>query len=195
MGSLIEKVASFHNLEEFREHHWTGTFEEYLEVVRKNPKVTRNAYQRMYDMIMSYGREEYIDAKKKLVHYPFFDDPENDGEDAVYGLDIPLMRLVNVFKSAAYGYGTEKRVILLHGPVGSSKSTIARLLKKGLEAYSKKAEGALYTYEWVDLPFDNEDTLASPINGEPLHLIPLAWRKEALEGAGIDPAAIQPKVN
>ena len=94
----------------------------------------------MYDMIMSYGREEYIDAKKKLVHYPFFDDPENDGEDSVYGLDIPLMRLVNVFKSAAYGYGTEKRVILLHGPVGSSKSTIARLLKKGLEAYSKKPD-------------------------------------------------------
>ena len=191
MGSLVEKVASFHNLQEFREHHWSGTFEEYLEVVRKNPKVTRNAYQRMYDMIMSYGREEYIDAKKKLVHYPFFDDPDSTGEDAVYGLDIPLMRLVNVFKSAAYGYGTEKRVILLHGPVGSSKSTIARLLKKGLEAYSKKPEGALYTYDWVDLPFEHEDVMPSPINGEPLHLIPLAWRKEALEGAGIDTAEVR----
>jgi serine protein kinase len=190
MGSLVEKVASYHNLQEFREHHWSGSFEEYLEVVRKNPKVTRNAYQRMYDMIMSYGREEYIDAKKKLVHYPFFDDPDNGGEDAVFGLDIPLMRLVNVFKSAAYGYGTEKRVILLHGPVGSSKSTIARLLKKGVEAYSKKPEGSLYTYDWVDLPFDDEDEMISPINGEPLHLIPLAWRKEALEGAGIDTAEV-----
>jgi serine protein kinase len=59
------------------------------------------------------------------------------------------MRLVNVLKSAAYGYGTEKRVILLHGPVGSSKSTIARLLKKGLEEYSRRPQGALYTYEWV----------------------------------------------
>jgi serine protein kinase len=47
------------------------------------------------------------------------------------------MRLVNVFKSAAYGYGTEKRVLLLHGPVGSSKSTIVRLLKRGLEQYSR----------------------------------------------------------
>jgi serine protein kinase len=59
-----------------------------------------------------------------------------NGNDAVFGLDIPLMRLVNVFKSAAYGYGTEKRVLLLHGPVGSSKSTIARLLKRGMEQYS-----------------------------------------------------------
>ena len=41
------------------------------------------------------------------------------------------MRLVHNVKSAAYGYGTEKRILLLHGPVGSSKSTIARLLKKG----------------------------------------------------------------
>jgi serine protein kinase len=191
MASLVEKIAKFHDMQEFRSHHWSGSFEEYLELVKEDPKITRNAYERMFDMIMGYGREEYIDAKKKLVHYPFFDDPDNDGEDGVYGLDIPLMRLVNVFKSAAYGYGTEKRVILLHGPVGSSKSTIARLLKKGLEAYSKKDEGALYTYDWVDLPFEHEDVIPSPINQEPLHLIPLAWRDEALKGIGIDPTTVK----
>ena len=132
MGNLIEKVASFHDVVEYKEHHWTGTFDDYLELVKENPRITRNAFQRIYDMIMSYGKEEYVDAKKKLVHYKFFDDADHQGEDAVYGLDIPLMRLVNVFKSAALKYGTEKRVILLHGPVGRSKSTIARLLKKGL---------------------------------------------------------------
>ena len=40
-------------------------------------------------------------------------------------------------------------MILLHGPVGSSKSTIARLLKRGIEEYSRTPEGALYTYDWV----------------------------------------------
>ena len=59
------------------------------------------------------------------------------------------MKLVNVFKRAAQRYGTERRVILLHGPVGSSKSTIARLLKKGMEEYSRTPEGALYTFDWV----------------------------------------------
>ena len=34
-------------------------------------------------------------------------------------------------------------MLLLHGPVGSSKSTIARLLKKGLERYSGTDAGAL----------------------------------------------------
>ena len=61
------------------------------------------------------------------------------------------MRLVHVLKAAAEGYGPEKRVILLHGPVGSSKSTIARLLKKGLEHYSRTTDGALYTFDWVNL--------------------------------------------
>ena len=76
-------------------------------------------------------------AARSDVHYQFFDDPDNDGRDAVFGLDEPLHHLVNAFKSAAQGYGIEKRVLLLHGPVGSSKSTIARLLKKGLERYSQ----------------------------------------------------------
>ena len=190
MGNLIDKVAAFHDVVEYKEHHWTGTFDDYLELVKENPRVTRNAFQRIYDMIMSYGKEEYVDAKKKLVHYKFFDDADNFGEDAVYGLDIPLMRLVNVFKSAALRYGTEKRVILLHGPVGSSKSTIARLLKKGLESYSKKPEGALYTYEWIDLPFGEDPVMPSPINEEPLHLIPQAFRAEALSGVGIDPTTV-----
>ena len=67
------------------------------------------------------------------------------------------------------GYGTEKRVILLHGPVGSSKSTIARILKKGLEAYSRTPEGALYTYEW-HMPESllhitgGEDVFSCPMN-------------------------------
>ena len=73
-----------------------------------------------------------------------------DGHDAIFGLERTLMNLVNVLKSAALGYGTERRVLLLHGPVGSSKSTIARLLKKGLEHYSQTDDGALYTFDWRD---------------------------------------------
>ena len=92
-------------------------------------------------MILSHGKTEYIDNKKKLIRYHFFCDERFGGRDAIFGLDVPLMKLVNVFKSAAQGYGTEKRVILLHGPVGSSKCTIARLLKKGLEEYSQDARG------------------------------------------------------
>src|SRR5713226_8008711 len=146
---LTSKIAALQDYREYEELNWNGTFEEYLAIVRENPKVTRTAFQRVYDMILSYGQEEYIDNKKKLIRYNFFKDEQHGGESAVFGLDIPLMRLVNVFKAAALKHGAEKRVILLHGPVGSSKSTIVRLLKRGLEEYSRTPDGALYTFMWA----------------------------------------------
>src|SRR5215472_14739295 len=150
-SSMTERIAAMQDFRLYKELHWEGGFEEYLGIVRSKPQVTRNAYQRLYDMIISYGTEEYIDNKKKLVRYNFFKDETNTGANAIFGLDIPLMRLVHVLKAAAEGYGPEKRVILLHGPVGSSKSTIARLLKQGAEQYSRSPDGALYTFDWVGL--------------------------------------------
>ncbi len=148
---MLATIASMQDYDRYRDLAWEGSFEEYLAIVRERPQVTRNAFQRVYDMVISYGTEEYIDNKKKLVRYNFFRDEIDSGKDAIFGLDIPLMRMMNVLKAASEGYGPEKRVILLHGPVGSSKSTIARLLKKGLELYCAMPEGALYTFKWVNL--------------------------------------------
>lgn len=163
--------------------HWTGNFNEYLDLVKADPKITRNAYQRMYDMILEQGTEEYVDFKKHVIRYKFFDDIENNGKDAVFGLDVQLMKLVNVLKAASLGYGTEKRVILLHGPVGSAKSTICRRLKKGLESYSRTDNGALYTFEWIDESGKLDGLLGkdvrvfpSPMNEEPLLLVPEEMR-------------------
>ncbi len=183
--SLIQQYQDKSNLHML---HWSGTFDEYLDLVKKNPRITRNSFQRMYDMIVEAGTEEYIDFKKPVVRYKFFDDAVNNGKDAVFGLDVPLMKLVNVLKAAALGYGTEKRVILLHGPVGSAKSTICRMLKKGLEAYSKSEEGALYTFEWIDEKEElggllgKENTVfPSPMHEEPLLLVPDEMRSQICE--------------
>ena len=185
---LIQTIASLQNVEKYRELHWTGTFDDYLKTVRQNPLVLRNAFQRLYDMIISRGQEEYIDNKKRLVRYHFFKDEFDKGRDAIHGLDIPLMRLVHVLKAAAESYGPEKRVILLHGPVGSSKSTIVRLLKKGLEEYSRTPDGAQYTYVWKNLPKDNgigEETFPCPMHEDPLHLIPPEIRPQVLRELGV----------
>ena len=147
-SDIMSVVAQHLNPTKFREQHWEGSFHEYLEIVAKSPKVSRNAFQRIYDMIQHFGQRRYSWLREELVRYKFFDDPIDHGADAIYGLDKPLMSLVDFFKSAAHQYGTERRILLLHGPVGSSKSTIARLLKKGLEYYSRLDEGAVYTFSW-----------------------------------------------
>jgi len=189
---LMKMIGEQQDRRRFQQLNWRGTFSEYLDIVVRNPRVARNAFQRVYDMIMSYGTEEFIDAKKRLIRYKFFSDESFDGDDAIFGLEIPLMRLVNFFKGAARGYGTEKRVLLLHGPVGSSKSTIVRRLKRGLEHYSRTEEGALYTYDWYPGVIENHDTFdwrqvpeaeweKCPMHEEPLHLIPRELRTTFIE--------------
>ena len=177
-SNIISLIQNNQNLEGFRQLNWEGSFADYLDLVRKQPEVTRTSYQRLYDMIMSYGTEEYREFKKKIVRYRFFDDPVDGGADAIFGIDIHLMKLVSAFKSAARKYGTERRVLLLHGPVGSAKSTIVRLLKKGIEQYSATPEGALYTYSWKNPDEEGPEWIPCPMHEEPLHLIPEAFRAQ-----------------
>src|SRR3954469_763215 len=84
--------------QDFRNLHWEGNFLEYLDIVKKTPTVARNAFQRMYDMVLSWGTGSYVEYKKNIVRYKFFDDPIDNGKDAVFGLDISLMKLVHFFK-------------------------------------------------------------------------------------------------
>lgn len=175
--SLLTKIERLQDSTGFRELHWEGSFEQYLDILRADPRVARTAFQRLYDMILSYGYDEYTRQRESYIHYRFFDDPFENGKDAVFGLDKPLMDLVRIFQSAARSYGTERRVLLLHGPVGTAKSTIVRLLKKGLEAYSRTEEGRLYTFYWR---LDDGERLDCPMHEEPLHLIPPEFRAAVL---------------
>lgn len=187
MGSIdIHKfIEDNYSKEDFSHLNWTGTLQEYMDLVIKNPAVCRNAFQRVHDMIMSYGTSTYTEYKKEITRYHFFDDPLNKGKDAIFGIDVHLMKFVNFFKAASQGYGTEKRVLLLHGPVGSAKSSVSRLLKKGLEHYSKTDDGAMYTYEWHDPEASDilggSKVFPSPMHEEPLKLVPEEIRKQLVD--------------
>jgi serine protein kinase len=168
--ALIASLRQQQNLSDYRKIHWEGTFEEYLDIVAEHPEVTRTAYQRLYDMILSHGTEEVFENKEKIIRYKFFTEYAAKYDDGIFGIDRPLMQLVNTFKSAAKGYGTERRVLLLHGPVGSAKSTIARLLKRGLEDYSRTDAGMLFSFAWKGR--DGAPSQKCPMHEEPLHLVP-----------------------
>jgi serine protein kinase len=184
---IVNIIARNVDIQRFKEQHWSGSFWDYLDLVAKNPAVARNSFQRLYDMILHFGTERYTVCREDYVRYHFFSDPIDKGADAIFGLDRALMNLVDFFRSAAYGYGTERRILLLHGPVGSSKSTLARLLKKGLEYYSTLEEGALYTYAWRIKDKDGEDhRFECPMHEEPLKLVPREARAAVLEKLNTD---------
>src|SRR5690348_3035046 len=92
----------------------------------------------------------------------------------LFGIDEPLSRVVDYFKAAAAGSDVGRRLLLLLGPPSGGKSTLAILLKRGLEEYSRTDEGALYAIK------------GSPLRENPLNLVPSSLRAEFRDRYGVD---------
>lgn len=177
--------------EHYKKKHWEGTFEDYVKIVQENPFACCSASTRIHNMIMDEGienpeSEDQIELGRKIfgeevkvVKYNFFKDLYNEGEEQLFGIEPTLMDIVGFLKSASMEHGKEKRVLLLHGPVGSSKSTIAKLIKQGLERYTHTDEGAVYTFSWLieEPDIEGDGTFKKTekeceMHEDPLHLIP-----------------------
>jgi serine protein kinase len=152
LASLVKKDKT--SPSSFRKLNWEGSFWDYLKLVEENPRLVRNAYQRLYDMVLSHGSETFEYCKRKYIKYNFF---KTVGDVSIFGLEESIMEFVDILKSASRHYGPERRVVLLHGPVGSSKSTIVSTLKAGLEDYSATDEGALYSFSWKTTDRDGNE--------------------------------------
>ncbi len=176
-GGYIQLARQLDQRRQWAELNWAGSLDQYLDLVRADPRLARNAYQRLHDMIVSWGVDAAPSGSEGPAHYRFFRDPVADGRDAIFGLEQPLADLVAHLRAAAHGLGAERRVLLLHGPVGSSKSTIARLLKRGLDLVSRQPEGAVYSYRWhVD-----GEVHDCPMHEDPLHLLPAPVRESVFK--------------
>ena len=90
-SGLLSLIAEHQDVSHYQNLLWEGSFGDYLDIVRERPEVTRNAWQRLYDMILSYGSTAVEDDRDNLVRYHFFDDPDENGASAIFGLTRPLM--------------------------------------------------------------------------------------------------------
>lgn len=176
-NTLSNDILTKFNASRFKKLHEEMTWDDYLIKVVNNPWLAYSAYQRLYNMIISKGVDKFERYRKTVTHYRFFD----DREIPVMGLEDTIETLVKHIRGAAEWFGTERRILLLHGPVGSAKSTICRRLKRGLEEYSRSEEGAIYTYDWVGIKeFDIKDDSPCPLNDDPLKLLPFELRGELI---------------
>jgi len=158
---ILNKLKS--HRQEVEKLKWEGTLSEYLDIVKKRPEVAQMAHSRVYNMIKSAGITEENGKRK----YHFF-------EEEIYGLEDAMERLVEeYFHPAAKRLDVKKRILLLMGPVSGGKSTIVTLLKRGLEAYSRTEEGAVYAIK------------GCPMHEDPLHLIPNHLRDDFFKEYGI----------
>src|SRR5918997_1184309 len=146
---------------------WEGSFRDYFELVTQNPRLAELSHARINDMIHAAGVEKLNEGTRdEIARYKFF-------ASELFGIEEPIARIVEYFKSAAQRLEVRKRILLLMGPVGGGKSTIVTMLKRGLEDYTRTDAGALYAIK------------DCPMHEEPLHLIPHELRAEIEKHYGI----------
>ena len=159
------------------------SLEWYLDELYDEPRIARNANQRVADMFDYYGTE--YDEDTGVVEYKLAsEDPLNNGENTFYGQVVhdAMHEFVNKVKSGARGLGPERRILLLLGPVGSGKSAFDSQVRTYYEDYTAKDAGRMYTFRWVNLcsvipdQDPEDDTVRSPMNQDPLVLLPQEQR-------------------
>jgi serine protein kinase len=124
---------------EFKANQQILSFGEFLDLVEKKPAThLRGSAQYAADMLKYYG-------ENKDQSYRVFD-------GKVIGLEAVQHQIEQILNAFAK-LGTNNRLILLHGPNGSAKSTLVSAFMEGMSDYSKVPEGALYTFSWI-FPID-----------------------------------------
>jgi serine protein kinase len=91
---------------------WEGTFRDYFELVSQNPRLAQLSHARLNDMVHAAGLERINEgARDETTRYNFF-------ADELYGIEEPIARIVEYFKSAAQRLEVRKRILLPHGTCG-----------------------------------------------------------------------------
>ncbi len=144
----------------FQEGRRVLSFQQYLALFAASPaRFGRDAARYVRDMFDHFGVRTIERPWGEEARYRLFDAPwenaERAGEAGSAQRDQVLVgheeiqgeiyRVLSNFVQE----GRANKLILLHGPNGSAKSTIAACILRGLEHYATLDEGALYRFHWV----------------------------------------------
>ncbi len=150
---------------------WSGTLIEYLDVVKKDPSLSRLAHSRMHELITARGVRELGATDDPRVKRLFGDEVVKVYDffaPEFFGIEQTIAQIVRYFQSAAMHGEESRQVLYLMGPVGSGKSSLVESLQSGLERADP-----IYAIA------------GCPIHEEPLHLIPRHLRPEFEKMLGV----------
>ncbi len=135
--------------ESFARNRRVISFAEYITLFSAEPaQQLRSAAQYLRDVFDHFGTEPIRTPRGPMIRWKLFDCPWDSGKDALVGqeeVQAAVYRLVANFARE----GRTNRLILLHGPNGSAKSTFVACLQRAMEHYSTREDGALYKFNWI----------------------------------------------
>jgi predicted Ser/Thr protein kinase len=216
-ASQVMAIAE-HVEQRFRAGRRVLSFAEFLQLFDTEPvRYSRDASRYLRDVFDHYGKTLVRPPWGEFTRFRLFDLPWESAPD---GKSLPRGALIGqehvqeeIYRALSnfVREGRPNRLMLLHGPNGSAKSTIASCIMAGLEHYSTIDEGALYRFNWVfpsqktirgSLGFGHEKgagagaqsyahlsdeevdaKLLVEVRDHPLFLIPQADRRQLLEAA------------
>jgi serine protein kinase len=209
IDKLLEGISSG-AAEEFGRKKRILSFREFVEMLCAEPvALSRSSAQYMTDVFEHFGAEEVPGIGGPVIRFSLFDVPFDEGVGAVYGQEAVQGEIFSNLRAFAAA-GKSDRILMLHGPNGSSKTTLVDCVLRAMERYSATDEGALYTFNWVfaeregsggrmgfeRAPGEEQDSLAHIDGAEitcripcemkdnPLLLIPPRQREEFLAQLG-----------
>jgi serine protein kinase len=203
--TLADSVA-----EEFQSTRRILSFDEWFDLLCNEPTIhARSAPQYIRDAFDHFERRDVRTPSGQISRWRLFD-CEFDGWHRLVGQEEAQNELYEAIEGFVR-LGRVNKLLLLHGPNGSAKSTLLESLQRALEVYSRTDKGALYRFAWV---FPNrkqmsggigfsatvalrdalgEETFARLASEEvdarivdeckdpPLYLVPIAQRRRLLE--------------
>jgi serine protein kinase len=129
------------------------SFQQFLDAFGEHPRRhARNSVQYLRDCFLYYGKETKPQVWGDVTHFGLFDVPWESGRERLVGQERTQEKVFKLLDNFVRE-GKINKLILLHGPNGSAKSTFVETILRAMEHYSHTEEGALYRFNWI---FPNE---------------------------------------
>ncbi len=145
----------------FQERQVILSFSGFLKKLRERPShLIRNSSQYLFDTFNYFGRREAGSGFEDYARWKVFDLGTHKNVPIIgsEGVQDEIYKAVAGFVRQGYS----NKLIMLHGPNGSAKTSIIESMGHAMQKYSEAEEGAVYRFNWI---FPTDKSLSAKAMG------------------------------
>ena len=125
------------------------SFSRFLEDFLAEPSLyLRSAPQYLLEMFDHFGARQSSRVGQESKRFCLFDLESGLSREPLVGQERVQSEIYQHLLSVAKR-GKADKMLLLHGPNGSGKTTVIDSIVRGLEEFSQTERGALYSFAWI----------------------------------------------
>ncbi|MCX6127742.1 MAG: hypothetical protein NTX25_01600 [Proteobacteria bacterium] len=145
----------------FQERQVILSFSGFLKKMQERPnQMIRNASQYLFDSFNHFGRSDAGQEFEDFARWKVFDLGTHKNVPIIgsEGVQDEIYKVITGFVRQGYS----NKLILLHGPNGSAKTSIIESIGHAMQKYSETDDGAVYRFNWI---FPTDKSLSAKAMG------------------------------